>query len=89
MVVGSGTVEAERHIIGSGREEQDIGEQFFDLVHLAWLEAIILVSQGSRRETSLFGVAGNDMRERWSDAGKAEMGESDEHLTRIGYLRYP
>lgn len=70
MVVGSGTVEAERHIIGSGREEQDIGEQFFDLVHLAWLEAIILVSQGSRRETSLFGVAGNDMRERWSDAGK-------------------
>lgn len=28
MAVGSGTVEAERHIIGSGREEQDIGEQF-------------------------------------------------------------
>jgi hypothetical protein len=29
MAVGSGTAEAERHIIGSGREERDIGEQFF------------------------------------------------------------
>lgn len=56
MAVGSGTVEAEKHIIGSGREEQDIGEQFFSLVHLVWLEAIILVSQGNRRETSSFGV---------------------------------
>lgn len=55
MAVGSGTVEAERHIIGSGREEQDIGEQFFGLVHLVWLGEIILVSQGSRRETSSFG----------------------------------
>lgn len=38
MAVGSGTVEAGRHIISSGREEQDIGEQIFSLVHLVWLE---------------------------------------------------
>lgn len=74
MAVGSGTVEAERHIIGSGREEQDIGEQFFGLVHLVWSEEIILVSQGSRRETCSYGVTGNDMRERWSDAGKGRNG---------------
>lgn len=74
MAVGSGTVETGRHIIGSGREEQDIGEQFFSLVHLVWLEEIILVSQGSRRETCAYGVTGNDMRERWSDVGKGRNG---------------
>lgn len=89
MAVGSGTVEAEKHIIGSGREEQDIGEQFFSLVHLVWLEAIILVSQGNRRETSSFGVTVTICVNGGLMLGKAEMGESDEHLARIGYLRYP
>jgi len=46
MAVGFGTVEAERHIIGSGREERNIGGTVFGLVHLVWLEEIILVSQG-------------------------------------------
>lgn len=88
MAVGSGTVEAESHSIGSGVEEQNMGNGFGH-VHLVWLEGNILVPQGGSttqaRSWRLIAICvSGDLA-----PGMTETVEPNERCTRIDYLLYP